>query len=97
MEYTATLSSVGTLNASLNPSSSVGVLDARLSTAFVGSGGGAQSYDSIFDFPNRGKANTLYISRGDNSSYRWDEEDSKYFCVGRDYEEIEVIICGGSA
>ena len=97
MKYTATLSSVGTLNASLNSSSSVGVLNARLSTAFVDGGGGTQSYNSIFDFPNRGKANILYISREDNSSYRWDEENSKYFCVGRDYEEIEVIICGGSA
>ena len=95
MEYTATLSSVGTLNANLNPSSSVGVLDARLSTAFIG--GEVKSYDSIFDFPNRGDADSLYISTKDNSCYRWDGENSKYFCVGRDYEEIEVIICGGSA
>ena len=97
MAYTATISSKGTLNASLNTSSSVGTLEARLSTAFVSDGGKIYTYNSIFDFPNRGSSEGLYISKNDNSCYRWDEVGSKYFCIGRDYEEIEVIICGGSA
>ena len=97
MAYTATLSSKGTLNASLDTSSSVKVLEAHLSTTFRNNGGIVSSYKSIYDFPNRGRSDTLYVSKNDNSCYRWDEVDSKYFCIGRDYEEIEVIICGGSA
>lgn len=49
------------------------------------------------ELPNRGKANTIYIVTEENASYRWDEANGKYFCIGRDYEEVEIIICGGNA
>lgn len=50
----------------------------------------------IFDFPNRGNVHTLYIATEENACYRWDETNSKYFCIGRDYSEIEIID-GGNA
>lgn len=49
------------------------------------------------ELPNRGNVAIAYIVADENATYRWDEENSKYFCVGRDYNEIEVIICGGNA
>ena len=95
MAYTATLSSREVLNAEI--SKPVGKeLSAKLSTAVV-TEYSVLTYANIFEFPNRGSSKIIYVSMDDNSSYRWDEEDSKYFCIGRDYEEIEVIICGGSA
>lgn len=74
------------------------VLKAQMSTSFVTKGGTeTKTYDSLFDFPNRGSSDSLYISRNDNAIYRWDEANSKYFCIGRDYENIKTIICGGNA
>lgn len=76
--------------------STKGVLNAQLSTAFVDKSKVA-TYSSLFEFPNRGVSDCIYISRDDNATYRWDEANSKYFCIGRDYENIENIICGGNA
>lgn len=73
-----------------------GSLKASMSTSFVDKST-VHTYGSLFDFPNRGNSDSLYISRDDNATYRWDEANSKYFCVGRDYEEIEIIVCGGNA
>ena len=72
-------------------------LKGNLSTSFVTRGGTTNQYGSLFDFPNRGSSDSLYISKDDNSVYRWDEANSKYYCVGRDYSEIDTIICGGNA
>ena len=33
---------------------------------------------------------------GHNKIYRWDTTDMKYFCIGSNYDDIEVIN-GGSA
>lgn len=49
------------------------------------------------ELPNRGKSSVIYIVADENASYRWDEDNNKYFCIGRDYEEIKIIICGGNA
>lgn len=51
---------------------------------------------SVYEFPNRGKINCLYIAVDEDASYRWDEEGSKYYCVGRNYEKIQIIY-GGNA
>jgi len=54
-------------------------------------------FSSIYEFPNRGTTDSLYMVNGEeNASYRWDEETQRYYCVGRDYEEINNII-GGKA
>ena len=50
-----------------------------------------QTYDSHFNFPNLGKINTIYISESENRTYRWDEENLRYYCVGSNYDEIEII------
>lgn len=51
---------------------------------------------SIYEFPNRGDTGKIYIDTSENASYRWDEAASKYYCVGRDYQEIDTI-SGGTA
>lgn len=52
--------------------------------------------DNRAELPNRGSSDSVYFVKDENATYRWDEENSKYFCVGRDYTEIKVI-CGGKA
>lgn len=72
-------------------------LSANLSTAFVEGKAKVLQFSSIYDLPNRGNSESLYMVGEENACYRWDEDNSKYFCVGRDYNEIEIIICGGNA
>lgn len=62
-----------------------------------GQGGESVQVNTRAELPNRGVASTVYIVADENASYRWDEANSKYFCIGRDYEELEIIICGGNA
>lgn len=52
--------------------------------------------ETYLDFPSVGGIDTLYIDAGDNAIYRWDDTLSKYFCIGRDYKEIQIINCGGA-
>ncbi len=51
---------------------------------------------TYFEFPNTGNLNTVYIATNENAVYRWDENLGKYFCIGRDYTEINNIN-GGKA
>ncbi len=51
-------------------------------------------YNSIYEFPNRGDLGILYVDSRENATYRWDETASKYYCVGRDYQEIDRISGG---
>ncbi len=53
-------------------------------------------YDSYYDFPTVGEPHILYIDTSDEASYRWDAENLKYYCVGRDFTNIQVID-GGNA
>lgn len=54
------------------------------------------TFKNIFEFPNRGNSECLYLASDEEASYRWDNENSKYYCVGRDYTDIEIIN-GGNA
>ena len=47
--------------------------------------------DSYLEFPTVGKVDALYVDSTENSIYRWDDTNLKYYCIGRDYKEIEVI------
>jgi len=47
--------------------------------------------DSYLEFPTVGKVDALYVDAAENSIYRWDDTNLKYYCIGRDYKEIEVI------
>ena len=54
------------------------------------------AYSGISEFPSVGKAGELYIDISVNKIYRWDDEKLLYFCIGSDYNEIEIIDGGGS-
>ena len=60
-------------------------------------------FGTKFEFPTIGDSYSLYIAtsenaayRWKNAAYRWNEADLHYYCVGRDYLELEVIN-GGNA
>ena len=57
---------------------------------------GSVTVKSYGELPNVGSADIVYIIEDENAIYRWDTTNLKYFSVGRDYNEIEVIY-GGSA
>ena len=57
---------------------------------------GSVTVKSYEELPDVGSADIVYIIEDENAIYRWDATNSKYFSVGRDYNEIEVIY-GGSA
>ena len=57
---------------------------------------GSVTVKSYGELPDVGSADIVYIIEDENAIYRWDATNSKYFSVGRDYNEIEVIY-GGSA
>ena len=62
----------------------------------TGGGGSAVQVESIGNLPNVGSEGTVYFVKDENATYRWDEAGLKYYCTGRDYQEIKVIN-GGNA
>lgn len=52
--------------------------------------------ETYLEFPNIGNSEKLYVDTTNNKTYRWDSKNLKYFCIGSDYNEIEIIY-GGSA
>lgn len=54
------------------------------------------TYATRFDFPNSGSESVLYIDESTNKVYRWSDKDLRYYVVGSDYTEIEIIY-GGNA
>ncbi len=52
---------------------------------------GAESFANKADFPVVGDENKVYIARDENAVYRYNADDLCYYCVGRDYVEIEFI------
>jgi hypothetical protein len=53
-----------------------------------------KQYETIYEFPKIGDSGTVYVTTIDNSTYRWDKEKLKYYCIGRDYTAIELISGG---
>ena len=47
-------------------------------------------YPSSLQFPTIGKENTIYIDVSSNKTYRWDDNNLKYYPLN-DYENIELI------
>jgi hypothetical protein len=47
-------------------------------------------YASSLQFPTTGNSNTIYIDKSTDKSYRWDNDDLKYYPLN-DYENIQVI------
>ena len=54
------------------------------------------SYATHYDFPNIGEDNVGYIATEENKIYRWDSTETKYYCIGSDYNEIKTLD-GGNA
>ena len=54
------------------------------------------AYAGIVNFPTVGKPGNIYIDTLTNKLYRWDDDTIKYYCVGSDYSEIDLIDCGGA-
>ena len=48
-------------------------------------------FKNRFEFPNIGKADMLYIALDEKAVYIFDSEENIYRCVGRNYEEIDMI------
>lgn len=57
---------------------------------------GSVTVKSRGELPSIGSADIVYIVEDENAVYRCDATSLKYFSVGRDYNEIEVIY-GGAA
>ncbi len=55
-----------------------------------------QPYKSFNEFPTIGKTGVIYIDTSENTLYRWDDTDLKYYCVGSNNNEETEIIFGGS-
>lgn len=47
-------------------------------------------YPSSLQFPTTGKKNTIYIDVSSDKTYRWDDNDLKYYPLD-DYENIKII------
>ena len=62
----------------------------------VGSNTGCVSVKSYGALPNIGSVGIVYIVEDENAVYRWDRDELKYYSIGRDYEEIQIIF-GGNA
>lgn len=56
-----------------------------------------ETYNTLIDFPSVGRPNVLYVCKLENKTYRWDDDNVKYYVVGSDYADIDVINCGDSA
>ena len=55
-----------------------------------------ETYSALSNFPAIGRSNVLYINEHENKSYRWDDDNIKYYVIGSDYEDIDIINCGDS-
>ena len=47
--------------------------------------------NNIYDLPNIGTPEAIYIIKDENSIYRWDDSELKYYCVGRDYNDTVTL------
>ena len=48
-------------------------------------------FNNRYEFPSIGKENMIYVARDENKTYRFNEDSLTYYCIGSDYNEIEVI------
>ena len=53
-------------------------------------------FPSYLQFPTIGKEGEIYIDTNNNKTYRWDDANIKYYCIGSDYNEIDIINGGGA-
>lgn len=61
--------------------------------------GELHKYDTYLEFPSipdSNYVNDIFLDVSENMIYRWDSQNLKYYCIGSDYRNIEVIN-GGKA
>ncbi len=46
---------------------------------------------SRHELPLTGESDAVYFVVDENATYRWDAANLKYFCCGRDYNDIQII------
>ena len=51
------------------------------------------SFGNRYEFPSIGKDNIIYIAKDERASYIFDSTQNTYHCIGRDYNEIDIIQC----
>ena len=49
------------------------------------------TFNNRFEFPSIGRSDLMYVATDENRTYRFDEDSLTYYCIGSDYNEIEVI------
>lgn len=69
----------------------VGEIKGYLQNKITESKDSVLEYTSSLYFPTTGKKNTVYIDKQKNKSYRWDDDNVKYYVIGSDYNDIELI------
>ena len=50
-----------------------------------------EQFENYLAFPTSGNENICYVDKKDNKLYRWDSKDLKYYCIGSDYNQIEIV------
>lgn len=61
--------------------------------------GSLHNYETYLNFPTIPEANIqndIFVDTTENAIYRWDNVEMKYFCIGSNYQNIEIIN-GGEA
>lgn len=84
----------------------VSAVGKRVSGSISGSGdivGNVEKADNIYvketefnnryEFPSIGKPNMIYVATDEKASYIFDTTQNIYYCIGRDYNEIDSIKC----
>lgn len=51
---------------------------------------------SYLDFPSVGNESVIYIDKTANKTYRWDDDNLKYYVIGSNYNDIDLIDAGGA-
>lgn len=49
------------------------------------------SYETRYQLPNVGREDAIYIIKSENKTLRWDTATNKYYVVGSDYDDINII------
>ena len=50
-------------------------------------------FNNRYEFPSIGKPNMIYVATDEKASYIFDTTQNIYYCIGRDYNEIDSIKC----
>lgn len=49
--------------------------------------------ESTINLPSVGDPHTVYFIKASNQTYYWNEDESRYYCAGADWHDIEVVDC----